>query len=433
MLQNLQIFYELLHRHLIVGTVLLLAYWVTLHWSWRTTLSVAFLSLTLLMGIPRLYTPYLLTLITLAAIWRLAGIRPWKFIPVAAAAMLLIQFWVANPWIRRFHELEALRDDNPPESLVDRLAYESRHVGSVLSRGYRNGDSSESGPQTTQWTIDDELERAEKRLDHFPEEEYGDSERIRSLGALAHIAPLENLHARVFAEFIEAEGLGVRRARIFDLNQPAFAIPDLPSLSMPPPPETGPESSPDVGPQQGELAQAAASAAPAHDVLRETHESSAFNFVNRKGFGYVVGPDRVYGFQPHGFRSSPTLPTPEPEGGAQSNSWQVASLQLVSLLKQESPGVYLSDSLPRMDELSHVPTRPLDAFESEALAKLQSGEQIIFESGDEEIRMLGSLRAAKQCLQCHSVERGHLLGAFTYRLHPLRSKAPAGATRTPIL
>jgi hypothetical protein len=30
--------------------------------------------------------------------------------------------------------------------------------------------------------------------------------------------------------------------------------------------------------------------------------------------------------------------------------------------------------------------------------------------------MLGSLRAAKQCLDCHNVQRGELLGAFSYRL-----------------
>ena len=32
-------------------------------------------------------------------------------------------------------------------------------------------------------------------------------------------------------------------------------------------------------------------------------------------------------------------------------------------------------------------------------------------------RMLGSLRAAKQCLDCHTASRGDLLGAFSYALH----------------
>ncbi len=35
--------------------------------------------------------------------------------------------------------------------------------------------------------------------------------------------------------------------------------------------------------------------------------------------------------------------------------------------------------------------------------------------------MLGSVRAASQCVECHSVKRGTLLVAFTYTLH----RAPA--------
>jgi len=36
------------------------------------------------------------------------------------------------------------------------------------------------------------------------------------------------------------------------------------------------------------------------------------------------------------------------------------------------------------------------------------------------IRMVGSLRAAKNCLDCHSVQRGELLGAQTYEIVPVR-------------
>ena len=38
------------------------------------------------------------------------------------------------------------------------------------------------------------------------------------------------------------------------------------------------------------------------------------------------------------------------------------------------------------------------------------------QSGGAEYQMLGSLRAAKPCLDCHNVQRGELLGAFSYRL-----------------
>src|SRR5262249_61836230 len=98
--------------------------------------------------------------------------------------------------------------------------------------------------------------------------------------------------------------------------------------------------------------------------------------------------------------------------------WAVERLELVGLLKYEEPVVYLSDYLPRMDELRDAPTRPLDAFEQEALAALRGGQDLMVQDGPDRMRMLGSLRAAKQCLRCHRVEHGELLGAFSYRLVP---------------
>jgi hypothetical protein len=76
------------------------------------------------------------------------------------------------------------------------------------------------------------------------------------------------------------------------------------------------------------------------------------------------------------------------------------------------------DHLPRMDRLSSddAPTRPLDAFETDALAKLWKDEDVVVKNDGDDYRMLGSLRAAKQCLDCHSVQRGELLGAFSYSL-----------------
>jgi hypothetical protein len=47
---------------------------------------------------------------------------------------------------------------------------------------------------------------------------------------------------------------------------------------------------------------------------------------------------------------------------------------------------------------------------------LQSDEDVVIDESVDHIRMVGSLRAAKSCLACHSVHRGDLLGAFTYEL-----------------
>jgi hypothetical protein len=97
--------------------------------------------------------------------------------------------------------------------------------------------------------------------------------------------------------------------------------------------------------------------------------------------------------------------------------WQLSKLELVSLLKSPTPRVYLSRNLPNMRELANARTRELNEFEAVSLAKLQSGERLLIESDNTELRMMGSVRAASQCVDCHSVKRGALLGAFTYTLH----------------
>jgi hypothetical protein len=76
-----------------------------------------------------------------------------------------------------------------------------------------------------------------------------------------------------------------------------------------------------------------------------------------------------------------------------------------------------------MDRLKKARTRPLDVFESEGLKRLQNGEDIVAEASLNHIRMMGSLRAAKKCLECHTGEHGELLGSFSYRLQrvPLRT------------
>ena len=54
--------------------------------------------------------------------------------------------------------------------------------------------------------------------------------------------------------------------------------------------------------------------------------------------------------------------------------WAIRTIELVSLLKHPEPMVYLSDHLPRMDELRGARVRPLDAFERESLPALRRRE-----------------------------------------------------------
>ena len=102
--------------------------------------------------------------------------------------------------------------------------------------------------------------------------------------------------------------------------------------------------------------------------------------------------------------------------------WHLSQMHLVSLLRHEEPRAYVSYYLPAMEELEDKPTRDLDSFEADALEKLYDGEDIVTDAHMNRIVMLGSLRASKDCLECHDVDRGDLLGAFSYRLERVHPK-----------
>jgi len=149
------------------------------------------------------------------------------------------------------------------------------------------------------------------------------------------------------------------------------------------------------------------------------HAEGVGDFVNPEGFGYGRDREHVRGYQSHQFRS---MPEPDRSEMGQTQRWSIQSLELVSLLKHPEPVAYLSQHLPRMDELREAPTRPLKGFETKALAALKTGEDLQVESDADEIRMLGSIRAVEVCTSCHAVKRGELLGAFSYTLRRQTAK-----------
>jgi hypothetical protein len=70
-----------------------------------------------------------------------------------------------------------------------------------------------------------------------------------------------------------------------------------------------------------------------------------------------------------------------------------------------------------MDELRQAPLRELNVFESSGLKSLQDGDEVfVCEMPDKSLRMLGAIRALKQCVDCHGGARGDLLVAFSYEL-----------------
>lgn len=111
--------------------------------------------------------------------------------------------------------------------------------------------------------------------------------------------------------------------------------------------------------------------------------------------------------------------------------WLLQNRQLVGLTAESGPAVYLNSPKnqhelmkPKPDGAT-VPKRPLDKFETEALERLRAGDEVALRSSDRELRMLGAIRVRQDCLSCHKVEVGHLLGAFTYTLKLQSEETPA--------
>lgn len=186
---------------------------------------------------------------------------------------------------------------------------------------------------------------------------------------------------------------------------------------------------------------------PLENMLESFHQSSERDFIDLEGFGvdrtYSLSPEvlersraqhqareQMAGIHAEGMQlfldRSPVESGQEPQPlvinhlfrdklAAGNHEFEVIDAELVSLLKHDEPCVYDIDELS-IDDLDNVPTRSLDDFEGPALDRVRAGERIVFEEHFGNIRMLGELRAIEQCQECHSVKKGVLLGAFSYRL-----------------
>jgi hypothetical protein len=297
-------------------------------------------------------------------------------------------------------ELLELRDRYPYQSLTNRLAYEEKQREAPVA--VRSILISAQGSARDDKTKDD-LTVMEERLD---EDGLG---RIR-------VRALALLHEHFVEEFIDSPGFGVTRRvgrpSTYFIELPANApillpAPDIKELSA-----SAEMPEPVQPPQAGTVT----ASRPDAKSLRDMHAFGVVDFVNAKGFGFVRDRDHVAGFQEHQFRRMPQLT----DENQKSSRWQIRRLELVSLLKYDEPAVYVSEHLPRMDELREAPTRPLNAFEKSELSDLRRGQDLRIQPNGDGIWMLGSIRALKACLGCHHGQRGDLLGAFSYKLRPER-------------
>ncbi len=370
---------------------------------------------------------------------------PGRFAWAATVGTLFVYVGICLSRVPTFLERQRIRERNPIESLSSRLDYEQRSTARrpAMTEPANESVIGESRAATAAPT------NYARRLNALEEVLAQGDWRWRSRSQALQI-----IHSSYVEQFIDSPGFGLVRG-MWLVEPERFADATEPKVFRLPPGEFfDPEGSPS---DASAIDSVPPSAAPlvvtplAARQLESLHEVGVFDFINRRGWGYVEDRDHVAGFQPHQFRTPPVVPAREsvstsPEDVFERRSmletfdretdshntdqnWQVRKLQLVSLLKYDEPSVYVTNELPRMDRLVDVPVRLLDVFEQSALRSLESGEDVVSDSTDaNRIRMLGAIRAAKQCLKCHSVERGELLGAFSYELQrtqPVREQREA--------
>jgi hypothetical protein len=217
---------------------------------------------------------------------------------------------------------------------------------------------------------------------------------------------LRRLHEDAVGLFVDSYGFGVGR-----MTPPAPTEAYLAAglRNEPVPAQPGPRPGPAQSP--GEWRGVPTGDAPF--LLTKLHVKGVSDFVNSLGFGTIKDRRHVAGFESHRFSVVP-----------EDKRWRVQTLDLVGLLLHDEPRVYVSESLPRMDELRGAPTRPLDPFETQGLKALLAGDDFVIVRDGDVVRMLGSLRSTRQCVACHGGERGDLLGAFSYALRQEERPAP---------
>jgi hypothetical protein len=306
---------------------------------------------------------------------------PRRFIfPIVSvvAALIFPSIGLYRLILPEMQQLAEFRNQYPLESVSARLAYEKNRPHPTASV-----PTSEKATQE----FDDFEQEIEQR------NEYG--------GARSH--SLEMVHASYVRQFVNSPGFGIQRGRRLTWSDWVAPGDDrsIPKANTNRHDDKTLPSSPGfVEPSDRE---------ELSGDLRKLNKRSVLDFLDPNHLGYVRNREEVAGFISHQFSSDPSRSI---------EKCYVRNLELISLLKHDPPAAYLSENLPRMEELRDAKTRPLDNFETAALAALEKGENLQINHEPNRIRMLGSIRAAKACLKCHSVERGTLLGAFSYDLRP---------------
>jgi hypothetical protein len=329
----------------------------------------------------------------------------WRLLLMAAVAACALggataqttkPLLLEDPLSRKTYNIDDLRKKLGYESLVDRLAYETKFPQRRVAMPKELLDSEE-------WK---RIEQSEQTPLPFGPWRYS---QVRA-------EALEKLHSDKVEDFVKRNGFGVVRALV-----PSPSLWELPVAQAIPNPRMPslPESDSTAVPlPPRDVVASQRMRWPGVALLEGLHTLSRTDFVNPPGFGHVKDRAHVSGFQEHHFRGLPDWKRAAGPAKESKETWLVRRLELVSLLKHESPVAYVDDHLPRMQALRRedVKVRELNDFEGRALKGLENGKGVLAEATANRIRMLGAIRATKQCLKCHDAQRGDLLGAFSYEL-----------------
>jgi hypothetical protein len=356
-------------------------------WPWLLVVFV----FTCVTGSPYVFVATLLTILLVLALR--GNLVRYRAFAVSLGLLLAVTFAAAAVrHANRVANLQKLRDEYPLVSLANQL---DRAIGTA------------SVVERSRTALEAEAIQAGQRA--FNEARWRWDERNPGVNH-RHIS-LQRLHERTFDQFVATPDFGVTRGV---RPQPEW-------VELPP-----------VEPirlqcDREDIAPDPPLAPLPRGQLQNLHWLSAGDFLQEGRIGYVQDRDHVAGFQPHAITAAPDF------ADERLQSWQLAQVELVSLLLHDAPCVYETENLPNLSELSglNVPTRPLDDFEAGSLERLWAEEDVVIDEAlPNRIRMLGSLRALDDCRKCHDVPSGTLLGAFSYRLMARTLESSVAVTST---
>ena len=159
---------------------------------------------------------------------------------------------------------------------------------------------------------------------------------------------------------------------------------------------------------------------PTTKTMAQFHELNQTRFASGETVGYVKDIENVAGFKPHqlGLSNKWDGSIFRPGSKPAKDEWRINRIELVSLLLNEQPRVYVAKpgELPTMENVVDRETRKLSDFESRGLKSLADGRDTFVSATVNRIEMMGAIRAADNCLQCHDGKRGKILGAFSYEI-----------------